>query len=73
MKEIEREIEVLEHMIDLLNRCLYISLKNYRYKEIKSTLSDIQTCKRELRKVKARDIEREAQKEPTRDEAIKRC
>jgi hypothetical protein len=64
MKKVEREIEVLRHMIDLLNRCLIISLKNVKLSETKSILKDIQTCKKELNKlIKARDEQKESAKD----------
>jgi hypothetical protein len=70
MKEVEREIEVVKNMIDILNRCLFISLKNHRVREVKSTVKDIQLCKKELRKlIVARD---EAKKEPATNGKVQR-
>jgi hypothetical protein len=73
MRDLEKEIEVIKSMIDLLNRCLFISLKNNRIKEVKNTVKDIQLCKRELRKlILARDEAPEAQKEPAINGEVQR-
>lgn len=56
---IEREIEVVEHLIDQLNQCLVIFIYSRNFKEIKSTKHDIQKCKVELKRLIAK---REAEK-----------
>jgi hypothetical protein len=68
MKTVEREIEVVENIIRILNECLSISLKNKRKEEAKSTIKDIHLCKKELQRLKE---QREALvKEPAGDAAI---
>jgi hypothetical protein len=68
MKTVEREIEVVENIIRILNECLSISLKNKRKEEAKSTIKDIHMCKKELQRLKE---QREALiKEPAGDAAI---
>jgi hypothetical protein len=51
-RTIEREIEVVEVIIDQLKSCLVIYYKAKMYDEFKTTLKDIQTCKTELMKLK---------------------
>jgi hypothetical protein len=51
MKEIIREIEVVENMIKLLKECLAISLSNKRKEEAKRTIQDIKLCETELQKL----------------------
>lgn len=71
--EAEKEIKLIQSMIDLLYRCLFISIKNKRIQEIKSTLNDIQICKKELKKlITAKDEAQEAQKEPAINGEVQR-
>jgi hypothetical protein len=51
---LEKEIKVVEHMIDQLNQLIDIYAKNEMYDEFTTTLKDIQTCKRELKKLIAK-------------------
>jgi len=48
---IDREIEVVEHILDQLNQCLVIFISSRNFKEIKSTKNDIQKCKVELKRL----------------------
>jgi hypothetical protein len=50
--EIERELEVVQHMLDSLKQCLFISLSNRRLNDSKSILSDIKIVKSELKRIK---------------------
>jgi hypothetical protein len=50
--EIERELEVVQHMLDSLKQCLFISLANRRLNDSKSILSDIKIVKSELKRIK---------------------
>jgi hypothetical protein len=64
MKQIEKEIHIIEGVIKLLNKCLRISLKNHNFKHAKRTRSDIQICKKELEKLLvAKEGEQQAKKE----------
>jgi hypothetical protein len=57
MKEphsIEKQIEIVEHIIDQLNHCLVIYHTRKMYKEIKSTKNDIRKCKVELKRLIAK-------------------
>lgn len=73
MKEfnnIEREIQVVENIIRLLNECLAISLKNKQKEECKSILLDMKYCKNELKRligIRAAKAAREAAKEETEE------
>ncbi len=71
MKTVEREIEVVENIMRILNECLAISLKNKRREEAKRTIQDIHLVQKELSRLK---VEREAAlvsvKEPAGDAAI---
>jgi hypothetical protein len=51
MKEVEKEIKVIENMIRLLNECRNISLSNNRLEEVESCNNDIKTCKQHLKKL----------------------
>lgn len=53
-QQLEREIEVVGHIIDQLNQCLEIYHENKMHDEFKITLKDIQTCKTELRRLIAK-------------------
>ncbi|MBT2728364.1 hypothetical protein J7E63_15645 [Bacillus sp. ISL-75] len=56
MKDLEKEILVIKNMIDILNRCLMISITNARIRETINTRKDIKICKKELKKLlEARD------------------
>jgi len=50
-QRLEREIEVVEHIIDQLNKCFIIYSQNKMRSEIKNTLKDIQLCKAELKRL----------------------
>lgn len=70
-RNVEREIEVVENIMRLLNECLTISLKNKRREEAKNTMKDIHLVKKELNKLKAeREAALVAVKEPAGDAAI---
>jgi hypothetical protein len=69
MKELEREIEVVENLLSLLNRCLALYIKDKKYEFAKNTRIDIETVKAELNRL---ITEREAElvkavKEPLGD------
>ena len=70
MKTVEREIEVVENIIRILNECLSISLKNKRKEEAKSTIKDIHMCKKELQRLKEQKEALVVVKEPAGDAAI---
>jgi hypothetical protein len=53
-RTIDREIEVVEVIIDQLKSCLVIYYKAKMYDEFKTTLKDVQTCKTELKKLIAK-------------------
>jgi hypothetical protein len=61
--ETKNEIEVLENIIRILNRCLVISVKNARLVEVKSTLQNINTCKKELKKIREKQALGDSTKE----------
>jgi hypothetical protein len=62
-QSLDREIQVVETIIKQLNSCLAIYYKEKLYDEFRVTLSDIQTCKAELRKlIAAKDAEKGAAK-----------
>jgi hypothetical protein len=65
---IEREIEVVENMIRILNDCLVIYMQNQKKRESIVVLNDIKMCKAELKKLLA--AREAAQKEPAKDAAI---
>jgi hypothetical protein len=48
---IDREIEVVEHLIDQLNQCVSIFIHTKNFTEIKNTKHDIQKCKVELKRL----------------------
>jgi hypothetical protein len=48
---IEREIEVVEHIIEQLIDCLKIFLKSKMHEEFQVTLKDIQKCQQELHRL----------------------
>jgi prefoldin subunit 5 len=51
MKEIEREVQVIENLIRILNDCRNIALTNNRLEEVESCTNDIETCKQHLKKL----------------------
>jgi seryl-tRNA(Sec) selenium transferase len=53
-RQLEREIEVVKHIIDQLNQCLEIYHDAKLHDEFTTTLKDIQTCKRELKRLIAK-------------------
>ena len=69
MKNINREIEVVENIIQLLNKCLVIAQSGRRQKEIASCKNDIRLCKKELNKLLK---EREAERVPLEDARLQR-
>ena len=55
---IEREIEVVEHLLDQLKKCLVIFIRSKNFNEVKNTKNDIQKVKVELKRLYAkRDAE----------------
>lgn len=64
MKEADRlnkEIEVLYSMINVLNRCLTIYYKEKEIEAMKNTLQDLGKCKKELKRlILAKEAAREA-------------
>jgi len=50
----DREIEVVETIIDQLKQCLVIFYRARAFDEFQETLKDIRTCKTELKKLKAK-------------------
>ena len=48
MKELKKEIEVVENLIRLLQECFVISLRERQFQEITKILIDIKHCKKEL-------------------------
>ena len=53
---IDREIEVVEHLIEQLNQCLVIFKKSGNRKAYKETLNDLETCKKELQNLISKRI-----------------
>ena len=53
-RSIDREIQVVETIINQLNSCLTIYRKNEMHDEFKITLKDIITCKQELNRLIAK-------------------
>lgn len=51
MKDANREIFIVQNMLDSLYQCLYISASNKRIKEAKRILADIKIVKMELKKL----------------------
>ena len=64
MRDLNREIEVVENIISILNRCLEVHKLESKPKNVLSCLNDIRLCKKELRRLKA-------EKEQIRDAAIR--
>jgi hypothetical protein len=68
-KEIEKEIKAIENVVELLNECLIINLRNLKIQYAKNCLKDIQLCKRELKKLgTAQQVAMEAIKEQAHDD-----
>jgi hypothetical protein len=64
LKEIEKEIVIIRNMIDVLNRCLMISISKAEIREIIKTKKDIRMCKKELHKlIEAKDVAKEQAKD----------
>lgn len=71
MKEIDKEIVVLRNMIDVLNRCLMISISRAKIKDSIKTKKDIKRVKKELnRLLEARDETGDELKEKKKDANI---
>ena len=69
IKEIEKEIEVVESIIFLLTESLVNDIRHLDYAEAKEAIKDIHTCKIELYKlVAAKEKVLEACKENSKDE-----
>ena len=52
MSQIEKEIEVIENIINVLRRCLMIYVKERDYLRMIETMKDIMKCRKELEKIK---------------------
>lgn len=73
IRHLDREIEVVEKIIDQLNKCLGIFIAEKMHRDIRDTLKDIAICKAELKRlIAAKTAEKEAAKGATCDVA-KRC
>lgn len=48
-----KEIQAVENMIKMLDRCLAIHLKNLNHEHAISCLKDVEYCKQELYKLKS--------------------
>ena len=71
IEDIQHEIEVLEAMIMVLNRCTVVFTNEKRFKSLKDNLKDLTLCKTELKKlIEAREAAIEREKEPARDAAF---
>jgi hypothetical protein len=57
MRDLEKEIAVIENLIRLLKSCRTIAKNNNRIEEVISCNKDIETCQAELKKL----LERRAQ------------
>lgn len=64
MRDLNREIEVVENIISILNRCLEVHKLEKQATSVLNCLRDIRLCKKELRRLKA-------EKEQIRDAAIR--
>ncbi len=70
IKHLDREIEVVEKIIDQLNKCLGIFLANKMHRDQRNTLKDIAICKAELKRlIAAKEAEKEAAKGASSDVA----
>lgn len=70
MKELEKEILVIQNIIRLLNECLSIALATKNKVSEKECIRDIQLCKKELAKLIAAKERENGAKEPAGDAAI---
>lgn len=66
---LEREIQVVETLIQQLNGCLALYYKKHMHNEFRETFADIQLCKQELRKLIAA---KEAEKGEAKIETVER-
>jgi hypothetical protein len=64
MRDLNREIEVVENIIEILNRCLVVHKLEKQASSVVSCLNDIRLCKKELKRLKA-------EKEQIRDAPIR--
>ena len=55
-RTIDREIQVVEHLIDQLNQCLGIFKNAGNCEAYKETLNDLATCKKELQNLISKRI-----------------
>lgn len=70
---LEREIQVCEILIQQLNQCAAIFYKEKKFGDFRITLTDLQKCKDELRRlIAAKDAELEAERGAAIYEAQKR-
>lgn len=51
-----KEIEVVESIIQVLKKCYDFHMKNYQYLQAAQCLKDISICKKELKKIKDRRL-----------------
>jgi len=62
-RHLDREIEVVEKIIDQLNKCLGIFLAEKMHRDKRNTLKDIAICRAELKRlIAAKEAEKEAVK-----------
>ncbi len=70
-EEIQKEIEVLQAMIGVLNRCTVIFKKENKIESLINNLSDLAKCKAELRRlIKDKEAAILGAKEPAKDAAF---
>lgn len=70
-EDIQKEIEVLQAMIKVLNRCTVVFKKEKKIESLKNNLMDLSKCKVELKKlIEAKEEAIKAQKEPAKDAAF---
>lgn len=68
MRNLEKEIQAVNGIINILNKCMRIYLENREIINAKKTLKDIQLCKHELKKLIAARVEvMDAVKEKAKD------
>ena len=71
MKEIEKEIVIIRNMIDVLNRCLMISISRAKVRDSIKIKKDIRVVKKELnRLLEVRDETGDALKEKKQDAKV---
>jgi len=51
MRDLNKEIEVVESIIEVLNKCLAIHKQENHHKQVLSCLDDINICKKELQRL----------------------